>query len=369
MGPSDFQEWLKRRAASSPVTPTLAMVAPQQPSVDPSLLPSRPPATVGSLEASVDSPPAASGINPIVAEYLEQARAEQEASQMRADEAKRNAESVRQEAAVGRGLDTIIAGLGGIKANSEPFDQRVKVAQNEADAAQKSSQDMLRAYLREKYGAAMGAEKSALDERKFKADQDYRNRDLKIKERATQQKLEGPNVAETAVDKDYAKLYNTWTDKGRNNAANAIKKLSALATEMESDTGMLQSGGGRFAAELPDWARSRDAIRRRDDTRNAANITLKELFGGQLSDAEREAAAKEYYNDALSNEENAKILRRKIRDLQDNFNSQEQKAKYFEKNRSLRGYKSSPVTNDEPAQTKVVGGKTYVKVPGGWKLQ
>jgi hypothetical protein len=150
-----------------------------------------------------------------------------------------------------------------------------------------------------------------------------------------------PSKAQEAVDRNYGDRYNSWTEKGRNNAANAIAKLESLAAEMEADKGLLQSGGGRIAAELPDFARSRDAIRRRDDTRNAANTTLKELFGGQLSDAEREAAAKEYYNDALDNEANAKILRRKIDELKSNMRAQEEKAKYFEREGTLMGFQGT----------------------------
>ncbi len=143
--------------------------------------------------------------------------------------------------------------------------------------------------------------------------------------------------AQKKVDQTYGERYNLWTEKGRNNAANAIKKLEGLAAEMENAP---DGGGGRFAGRAPDWTRNRDAIRVRDTTRNAANTTLKELFGGQLSDAEREAAAKEYYNDALDNQTNAQVLRQKIQDLRDNFDSQEAKADEYERAGTLKYFKA-----------------------------
>lgn len=144
-----------------------------------------------------------------------------------------------------------------------------------------------------------------------------------------------------AVDKDYAKDYNNFTQKGALNAKRSIEKLSELAKELEGDTGFLQSGGGR-ASGLPDALRSRDAIRRRDSAVSYANSTLKELFGGQLSDAERESAAREFYNDKLDNTENAKTLRSKIAQLQAGFEQESAKAKHFEKFGSLHGYSGVP---------------------------
>jgi hypothetical protein len=149
--------------------------------------------------------------------------------------------------------------------------------------------------------------------------------------------------AQRAVDKDYAKHYNNFTQKGAVNAKTAIDRLETLATEMENDTGLMESGGGRFASIMPDFMRSRDAIRRRDQARNFANTTLKELFGGQLSDAEREAAAKEYYIDALNNTDNAKVIRNKVSQLREAYDAEVEKARYFQQNKTLDGFKAPPL--------------------------
>lgn len=163
----------------------------------------------------------------------------------------------------------------------------------------------------------------------------------KLKETA---KTEG----EKTVDKKYAADYNEFTSKGQINVKNSIAKLETLATEMEKDSGIVQSGGGRIGALLPDALRDRDAVRRRDAARNEANRTLKALFPGALSDAEREAAAKEFYNDALDNKENAKILRSKIADLNSGLTQELAKAKYFEKNGTLTGFAGSELVSREP---------------------
>jgi hypothetical protein len=153
-----------------------------------------------------------------------------------------------------------------------------------------------------------------------------------------------PSKSIQAADRDYAKRYNTFTQGGSANARAAIENLEGLARELEGDTGTGESGGGRFKTLLPDAMRSRAAIRRRDSARNFANTTLKELFGGQLSDAERDAAAKEYWIDALGNEDNAKILRRKVKTLRKIYENEISKAKHFEKFDTVDGWEA-PVTD------------------------
>lgn len=144
--------------------------------------------------------------------------------------------------------------------------------------------------------------------------------------------------AEKAVDKKYAENYNDFTRSGATNVAKSIKDLETIASELEKEgDGIFAAGGGRMAS-APDALRSRTSIRWRDNAVNAANQTLKSLFPGQISDAEREAAAREFYNDKLPNSENAKILRAKIQQMKDNLQNEVEKAKYYQGNRTLKGY-------------------------------
>lgn len=170
---------------------------------------------------------------------------------------------------------------------------------------------------------------------------DLRNKELISKNKRLdkkQKKEEGLTEGQKAVDKDYAKEYNKFTATGMNNASNTIAKLEKLQAEVAADTGFGEAGGTRFP--IPDVFRSRLAIERRDDARNFANKTLKELFGGQLSDAEREAAAREFWNDELDNKSNAIRIQGKIKELKDNLKMQTKKAQYYEKNKSLSGFAS-----------------------------
>jgi hypothetical protein len=147
------------------------------------------------------------------------------------------------------------------------------------------------------------------------------------------------NKSVEALNRNYAERYNEFTQKGGINAIYTIKNLEELADKIAQNP---KGGGGRFAKIAPDVLRPREDILNRDQARNFANTTLKELFGGQLSDAEREAAAREYWNDAVSNEENAKIIKRKIETLKAVYENQLKKAQYYEdNNQSLEGYKGT----------------------------
>lgn len=197
------------------------------------------------------------------------------------------------------------------------------------------------------------AESQAFKDKQFDADQVYKQQSLDFKKQQEAKKTKtafGKVLTEgqKAVDKDYAKEYNKFTASGMNNAANTIDKLSTLQKEIAADTGFGEAGGTRFP--IPDMLRSRKAIERRDDARNFANKTLKELFGGQLSDAEREAAAREYWNDSLDNESNAKRLDGKIKELRDNLEIQTRKAKYYEKHGTLQDFSST--SSDQKTITK-----------------
>ena len=148
--------------------------------------------------------------------------------------------------------------------------------------------------------------------------------------------------AQESVDREYGKHYAKFSGKGAVNAKVAIERLEGLADEMEKDQGPLESGGGRFAEYMPDALRSRDAIRRRDQARNFANTTLKELFGGQLSDGERIAAAKEYYIDSQDNKTNAKVIRDKVEALKLSYQNEVNRARYYETAGTIVGFEGTP---------------------------
>jgi hypothetical protein len=178
-------------------------------------------------------------------------------------------------------------------------------------------------------------------EQEAKAKIDFENEKKIAAYKAGLEKGEGAK----AVDKDYAKDYNDFTGGGATKAQDAIAKLKTLREEMKNDNGFIQAGGGPISGSLPDAFRTQASIARRDNIVSVANSALKATFGGQLSDGERKALANEFYNDRLSNEENLKIIDRKIAELENGFKTQQAKAKFFERNRTLRGFDGTGPTN------------------------
>lgn len=153
-----------------------------------------------------------------------------------------------------------------------------------------------------------------------------------------EEKLNGGVEGLKALDKDYAKDYNDFTSNGIANARASIEKLKAIKAELEKDKGsMIESGGGRMSS-MPEWMRSRDSIRWRDQAQGAANATLKSIFGGQLSDSERKSAAAEFYNDSLGNAENVEIMAGKIAAMEEGLQNQMAKANHFGQHGTLRGF-------------------------------
>lgn len=170
----------------------------------------------------------------------------------------------------------------------------------------------------------------------------------------------GGTPAQIAADKAYGKEYTEFTDKGANTLS-TIDKIEALAKNMET-VGDSQNEifsideGGALAAMSPDFMKSRKMVGERDNSRNFANTTLKELFGGQLSDEERNAAAREYYNEALPRSENIKNLKQKVAELKRAYEAKKGKAEYFEKTGTLRGYQGSKVLEDLLAKIRPAPG-------------
>lgn len=164
-----------------------------------------------------------------------------------------------------------------------------------------------------------------------------------------QEKLTSASEGQKAVDKDYAKDYNEFSGGGETKALDAIKKLSDYKTQLSGDNGFIQAGGGPIAGSLSDAFRTQASIAQRDAIVSAANSALKATFGGQLSDGERKALANEFYNDKLSNEENLKIIDRKIQELQNGVATQKQKSRYFEQNGTLTGFRAGVIPENQQA--------------------
>lgn len=158
-----------------------------------------------------------------------------------------------------------------------------------------------------------------------------------------------------SADREYGKNYNNFISKGIVNSESSIKRLEEIAGELEKDQGFGEASGTKIP--LPDWARSSDAIRRREGAKNAAFSTIKELLPGSVSDSDREAVTRDYYNDQLGAKENAKIIREKIAQLKDIRELEIQKAHHFGTNGTLKGFNGSLSRNQvsQSANTQQAG--------------
>ncbi|MDQ3159093.1 MAG: hypothetical protein M3P98_03110 [bacterium] len=164
-----------------------------------------------------------------------------------------------------------------------------------------------------------------------------------------------------SADREYGKNYNNFTSKGVVNSASSIKRLEEIADELETDQGFGEASGTKIP--FPDWVRSSDAIRRREGAKNAAFSTIKELLPGSVSDSDREAVTRDYYNDQLGAKENAAIIREKIIQLKAIRELEIQKAKHFGEKGTLKGFNlnESPLTDKKetsgPGPWAKYGGK------------
>jgi hypothetical protein len=162
-------------------------------------------------------------------------------------------------------------------------------------------------------------------------------------------KSKGAKTAGTeAIDKKYAEHWTDYTGKGRVNAVQTINQLEALKRELDDESKKwIQSGGGRIGGSLPDNMRSETALRWKSEIPAKANLVLKDLFGGQLSDGERKSESATYYNDLLGPEANSSVLAKKIDTLKKQVQAEDARAKYFNEHGTLAGYVQPSMSEED----------------------
>jgi hypothetical protein len=238
-------------------------------------------------------------------------------------------------------------------------DQRLKMMQYLADRQGTAEEK-----------AAMRADRNIdrrMRQQKMDEDRGYRKQMLDVerqKAAAAAGKTTGQNEGIKALDRDYARDYNEYTSRGRVNALSSINRLEAIQKQLEKEANsVIEAGGGSIAGSLPDMMRSERSIELRDDTINAANATLKDLFGGLITDSERAAAAREFYNDKLDSASNAKRLKAKIEEMKDRIIEQDAKAAWFRDRGTLGGFKGTDVTTRPVSGAVERGGGTPAPAP------
>ena len=143
------------------------------------------------------------------------------------------------------------------------------------------------------------------------------------------------------MDEKYLPEHLEFTSIGKENAANSINKLEGYLDYLKQQKGaFVQAGGGPITGSLmPDFMRTEDSIKLRDDIAGVAMLGLKDIFTGAISNAEREALAATFYNDKIGPDQNISILERKIAGMKRAYQNRLDRANYFERNgESLAGF-------------------------------
>jgi hypothetical protein len=233
--------------------------------------------------------------------------------------------------------------------------------------------------LQEQRKAREQSARDAQEERRLKRldkEEERRQRELTPKYVSP---LSGKPLSEgqKKVDQDYAKQYNEFSAQGAAKARTTIEQLEEFQRQLEAESKKrFQSGGGRLASILPDVARTDQSIIWKRDIPAKANLVLKDLFGGQLSNDERKSESATYYDDILGPAENAKKLGEKIKQLRAGYENESRKAKYYERFGTLDGFTAESsvdepegepkgVPMDAPRQPRQIQGGGKIRVSNG----
>jgi hypothetical protein len=223
-------------------------------------------------------------------------------------------------------------------------------AADESKFAGEGAKSKLEALLQD-YGIKKGIEDTAYNKKKDEQaridrnndkaeERAYRSRMLDITEGKAKAEQKEAKTGQKELDRKFAKEYNDYTSKDKTTYNNTIDTLANISKELKAaGDGVLAQGGGRWSA-VPEFFQSDKALNWRDKAYVAINPTLKETFPGQLSNEERQASTNEIYNPRQSNTTNAASIDKYIEKLKNIQIDKENKAKFFENNGSLEGYKS-----------------------------
>jgi hypothetical protein len=149
-----------------------------------------------------------------------------------------------------------------------------------------------------------------------------------------------PSEGKKTLDREFAKTYEEWTGRGKPALEKNYNLLDQTIETLKQREKDFLGTSGRVTGRLPDWMRSDESIRLRDDVHRAVQSSLKATLGPQFTEREGDRIMKQSYNEKLSPSENIRKIESTIKELKQNELNNDSKARYFEDhNYSLDGWK------------------------------
>jgi hypothetical protein len=153
-----------------------------------------------------------------------------------------------------------------------------------------------------------------------------------------------PTVAESAIDKNFAKDYEQYVlGGGYADVLNQISSLEGVLGELENKDRTYNISGPGIGS-LPDFVRERiypDSYQAQQTVEQSVQRTLRQTLGPQFTAVEGMQFMKRGYNPAFDEKKNAEKLRMALSQLRTMANAKQRAVEYYEKNGTLKGFKGN----------------------------
>lgn len=167
-----------------------------------------------------------------------------------------------------------------------------------------------------------------------------------------------PTTAQDAVDRQFAKTYESYVASGGSaDVEKNLKQLEDAASALESDGSLT----GAVRGNIPDFIRqftNPKALEVRDSVEEVVQRNLREVLGAQFTEKEGQRLIARAYNEKLSEAENAKRIKRLMGQIKKAHEAKQAAARYYEENGTLKGFKGKIFNSvddfdlDEPSEDK-----------------
>lgn len=201
------------------------------------------------------------------------------------------------------------------------------------------------------------------------------------------QELEKGKITEGSkqLDADYAKKYSEWTSTGIPDATKSLDKLknARKIVAQYAAAGGANTLSGNVTGRAPSMLRTEESRAIEQDVQSIAQAGLRAILGSAFTEDEGKRIMRTSYDATLSPAANLEKIDATLKELEERMANNMSKMRFFENNNySLNGWRApfhyadsvpqTPSKNTQTSptaggETKVINGKTYKKVQGGWE--